>query len=92
MNKPLHKALLPGSVVNGQPATPVSITRGRDVEPSNDARFAALVCAYSQWLTGEHTGVIDPEVLSAFAREISASDLPADRADFLKLVAESLQL
>ncbi len=78
--------------VNGEPATPVSIARSGDNEPSDDARFTALVCAYSQWLAGEQPGMIDAALLSAFSREINSTDLPADRADFLKLVEESLNL
>jgi len=78
--------------VNDQPATPISIARSGYNEPSDDARFAALVCAYSQWLSGEQPGMIDADLLSAFAREIKSTDLPADRTDFLKLVEESLHL
>ncbi|MEO8614583.1 MAG: hypothetical protein ABI600_05530 [Luteolibacter sp.] len=78
--------------VNDEPAAGITITRTGDNEPSNDARFASLVCAYSQWLAGEQAGMIDPDLLSALAREIDSVDLSADRADFLKLVEESLRL
>ncbi len=78
--------------VNGQSATPISIARSGDSEPSDDARFAALVCAYSQWLAGEQPGMIDADLLSAFVREINSTNLPPDRADFLKLVEDSLHL
>ncbi len=78
--------------VNGEPATPVSITRSGDNEPSDDARFAALVCAYAQWLAGSQQGLIDAALLSALSREVSSVDLSADRADFLKLIGESLKL
>jgi len=78
--------------VNGETAAPVSITRSGGNEPSDDARFAALVCAYSQWLAGEQPGMIDASLLSALSREITSKDLSADRADFLKLIEESLHL
>ncbi|MEO5715221.1 MAG: hypothetical protein ABIT37_17210 [Luteolibacter sp.] len=81
-----------GWTVNGEPATTVSIARSGDNEPSDDARFAALVCAYSQWLAGEQSSMIDGDLLSAFSREITSTSLPADRADFLKLIEESLHL
>ena len=78
--------------VNEEPAAGITITRSGDNEPSNDARFASLVCAYSQWLAGEQVGIIDPDMLSALAREIDSVDLPADRANFLKLMDASLHL
>ena len=78
--------------VNEEPAASITITRSGDNEPSNDARFASLVCAYSQWLAGEQAGIIEPDLLSGLAREIDSVDLSADRADFLKLVEESLHL
>lgn len=78
--------------VNDEPAAGITITRSGDNEPSNDARFASLICAYSQWLAGEQSGMIDTDLLSALAREIDSVDLPADRADFLKLMEASLHL
>ncbi len=78
--------------VNEEPAAGITITRSGDNEPSNDARFASLVCAYSQWLAGDQAGMIDSDLLSALAREIDSVDLPADRADFLKLMEASLHL
>jgi hypothetical protein len=78
--------------INGETAPSVQLTLTPDAEPSNDARFAALACAYAQWLTGEIGSLIDAELVSALAREVSADDLPEDRADFLKLVSQSLNL
>lgn len=78
--------------VNGQNAAPVTIARHGDAEPSDDARFAALVCTYAQWLTRESSGLIDTEVLAALARETAAESLPADRMDFLNLIDRSLDL
>lgn len=78
--------------VNDQPAPGVKLARSGDNEPSDDARFAALVCAYAQWLAGEQSGVIDADLLSALAREIASAALPADRAALLNLIDESLRL
>lgn len=78
--------------VNEEPAANIFLTRNPAAEPSNDARFAALVCAYSKWLAGNDRALIDSNLLSAFAREVNAVDLPPDRADFIKLIHESLSL
>ena len=78
--------------VNGEPATNITINRSGDNEPSDDARFAALVCTFAQWLAGEQSGIIDSDLLSAFAREIASSELPAERTDFLNLIDQSLHL
>ena len=78
--------------VNGQTAAPISLVRRSDDEPSDDARFAALVCTYAQWLACEPSGMIDGELLAALARESASETLPADRADFLALINQSLNL
>lgn len=77
---------------NGRNAAPVPLARHGDAEPSNDARFAALVCTYAQWLARDSGGTIDTDLLAALAREIAADDLPADRMDFLTLIDRSLGL
>ena len=75
-----------------QAAPPISLVHKREAEPSDDARFGALVCTYAQWLAGEHAGTIDAEIVSALAREIASATLPAERADFLNLIDRSLHL
>ena len=81
---------------NGPPTTsrapPISLLHKPDAEPSDDARFAALVCTFAQWLAGEQTGSSTPKSLAALARETASATLPADRADFLKLIEQALQL
>jgi hypothetical protein len=79
-------------ITNDQPAPAIALVREADVEPSDDARFAALVCTFSQWLTGDLAGIIDADVVSALARELASSNLPADRAEFLSLIDKSLHL
>lgn len=78
--------------VNGQSAAPVALTRHGAAEPSDDARFAALVCTYAQWLTRDQDGMIDTELLAALAREIASTSLSGDRAEFLSLIDQSLNL
>ena len=61
-------------------------------EPSDDARFAALVCAFGLWLRGEGGGMIDEEVMLALAREVASGRMVADRYDFLNLIDEATKL
>lgn len=78
--------------VAGQAAPTLSLSRSADAEPSDDARFAALVCTYAQWLTGESPELIDADLLTALARECASANLAAERTDFLSLVDQSLKL
>jgi anti-sigma factor RsiW len=73
-------------------APAIALVRKNDAEPSDDARFAALVCTYAEWLAGGQNGVIDAEIVAALAREIASTTLAADRADFLTLIDRSLHL
>jgi hypothetical protein len=75
-----------------KPAPAISLQYKPDAEPSDDARFAALVCTYGQWLAGEQSGLIDKEILAALSRETASATLPPDRADFLKIIDKSLEL
>lgn len=79
-------------ITNDQPAPAIPLVREADAEPSDDARFAALVCTFSQWLTGDLAGIIDADILAALARELASSNLPTDRAEFLSLIDKSLHL
>jgi hypothetical protein len=93
--EPINQSTDLGSLqwsVNDKAAPNVSLVHKSSNEPSDDARFASLVCTYSQWLTGEHAGVLNKELLSALTRETRSDRLPEDRADFIKLVNESLSL
>lgn len=78
--------------VNGEPAAPISLIRKTDAEPSDDSRFAALLCTYGQWLSGDQSGIIDAEILAALAREISSTELAPERHDLLTLIDQSLNL
>ncbi len=77
---------------DGRPAPSISLVRKTDAEMSDDARFAALVCTFAQWLAGEQSALIDQELVAALARENTAPGLPADRADLLDLLDRLLQL
>lgn len=78
--------------VDGEAAAAVPLVRQAAAEPSDDARFATLLCTFAQWLSGEQAGVIDHEIVAALTREIDAPGLPADRADLLTLIREALDL
>jgi hypothetical protein len=77
---------------DGTSSPPLSLLHKPDAEPSDDARFATLVCTYAQWLAGEQAGIIDKEILSALVRENTSATIPPDHADFIKLIATSLNL
>ena len=77
---------------DGTSSPPLSLLHKADAEPSDDARFATLICTYAQWLAGEQAGIIDLEILSALVRENTSATIPPDHADFIKLIATSLNL
>lgn len=78
--------------VNGQDAPAVQLSRRNDTEPSDDARFASLLCTYAQWLAGDQATLIDDVIVAALAREVAADNLPPDRFDLLNLIDQSLNL
>ncbi|MEI7910515.1 MAG: von Willebrand factor type A domain-containing protein [Verrucomicrobiota bacterium] len=78
--------------LNGQPAAAIPISHHLATEPSDDARFASLACAFAQWLAHDQPALIDVELLAALVREIASATLPPDRADLLTLVDQALQL
>ncbi len=93
--EPLNGATSFGSVewtVENKPAPAVSLTRKPDAEPSDDARFASLLCTYAQWLAGDQKEVIDGEIVAALAREVASDSLPPDRFDLLNLIDQTLNL
>lgn len=79
--------------VNQQAAPPITLSRKLDAEPSDDARFASLLCTYAQWLAGDdQAGMIDSEIVAALAREMASDNLPPERYDLLNLIDQSLNL
>lgn len=82
-----------GSLVwsaGGTAAPEIHLLHRTDAAPSDDARLAALICTYSQWLSGEQTELINADLVSALAREITSPALSQERSDFLQLVEKSL--
>lgn len=73
-------------------AAPLPILRKPEAEPSNDARFATLLAAYSLWLTHDQPDQIDTDVVSGLARECAASDLPLNRSELLILISKTIEL
>lgn len=93
--EPSSSATSLGSIewtIDGNPAAAIPINLHLDAEPSDDARFASLVCSYAQWLVHDQPTLIDADLLAALARETASATLPADRTDFLSLIEESLAL
>lgn len=78
--------------VNGKAAPPLQLVRDPGREPSDDARFASLVCAYGLKLRGEGGGMIDDALVLRLAREVSSHSLVADRYDFVSLIEETAKL
>ena len=80
--------------VNGQPADSLALHPPDAEQPvSADARFAALICTFAQWLTRDPATSIDRDMLAAIARQTAATpDLPPERADFLLLIERALKL
>lgn len=78
--------------VDGTAAPTITLVHNRDAEPSNDARFAALVCMFSQWLAHDQPTVIDKEVVAALGRETNSSTQPKERAKFFTLLEKALEL
>lgn len=76
--------------VDGETAPAVPLERDSEKEPSDDARFAALICSYGLWLRGE--GSISDAMLLALAREVAAETVVPDRYDFLELVDQTVKL
>jgi hypothetical protein len=90
-SRDLRLGSLHGSV-GGREVSPLPLVREPEREPSDDARFAALVCAFGLWLRGEGGGTIDEEVMLALAREVASASMVADRYDFLNLIDEATKL
>ncbi len=78
--------------VDGKEAPPLPLVRDPEREPSDDARFASLVCAFGLWLRDEGGGMIDEDLMLALAREVASGGLVADRYDFLNLIDETTKL
>lgn len=78
--------------IGGKEAPSIPLVRDPEREPSDDARFAALVSAFGLWLRGEGGGMIDDTLMLGLAREVAAGSLVADRYDFLNLIDEAVKL
>lgn len=78
--------------VDGTDAPPVALVPDPEKEPSDDASFATLVCAFGLWLRGEDKPAIDDLLVLALAREAASENLVADRYDFITLVDQAVKL
>lgn len=78
--------------VDGEAAPAIPLVGDPEKEPSDDARFAALVGGFGIWLRGEGRESLDGSMVLGLAREISADGMAADRYDFLELVDQAVKL
>jgi hypothetical protein len=78
--------------VAGREAPAVPLLRDPAREPSDDARFASLICAFGLWLGGEDSAMIDDALVLGLARESAAANLAPDRYDLLNLIDEAAKL
>ncbi|MGJ8632973.1 MAG: hypothetical protein ACSHX7_03565 [Luteolibacter sp.] len=78
--------------VHSEPGPPVQLVRDVENEPSDDGRFAALVCIYGLWLKQGADGLIDESMVLGMAREVAAESMVPDRYDFLSLVDETMKI
>lgn len=77
--------------VDGSPAPPLNLDRAPAAEPSDDARFASLLGAFSLWLAKDQPEILDGPVVAGLARECVAEDLSVDRKQALILIAKALE-
>lgn len=77
--------------VDGSAAPPLSLDRTPAAEPSDDARFASLLGAFSLWLAKDQPEILDGPVVAGLARECVSEELSADRKQVLVLIAKALE-
>ena len=78
--------------VDGTAAPAIELVSNPEIEPSDDASFATLICAFGLWLRGEGKPDIDDLLVLALARETASENLVADRYDFLTLVDQAVKV
>lgn len=78
--------------MNGRSAPELVLPMPDENEPSEDAKFAALVSAFALWLGPQAAEGVDAAMVAALARENAVQGLAADRFDFLILIDQALGL
>lgn len=78
--------------VDGGEGPNVELFRDPAKEPSEDAAFAALICAFGHWLADDENAYIDDAMVLGLAREVASGTLVADRYDFLDLIDQAMKL
>ncbi len=78
--------------VDGTEAPAVDLVFNPEMEPSDDASFATLICAFGMWLRGEGKPDVDGLLVLALAREAASESIVADRYDFLTLVDQAVKV
>lgn len=77
--------------VDGSPAPALNLDRAPAAEPSDDARFASLLGAFSLWLAKDQPEILDGPVVAGLARECVSEELSDDRKQALVLIAKALE-
>lgn len=77
---------------NGEDGPIMNLARDPAKEPSEDAAFASLICAFGYWLSGEERAYVDESVVLGLAREVASGTKVADRFDFLDLIDQAMKL
>ena len=77
--------------VDGSPAPSLNLDRAPAAEPSDDARFASLLGAFSLWLAKDQPEILDGPVVAGLARECVSEELSPDRKQALVLIAKALE-
>jgi hypothetical protein len=77
--------------VDGSSAPPLNLDRKPAAEPSDDARFASLLGAFSLWLAKDQPEILDGPVVAGLARECVSEELSADRKQALVMIAKALE-
>jgi len=79
--------------VNGEPAPSLAISARPGRTPSIDARFAAFVCMFSEWLRDPSgDGGIDAEMITTALREVEGDPPAPRRTGFLRVVRRALEI
>jgi len=79
--------------VNGEPAPSLAVAANLRRTPSVDARYAAFVCAFAEWLrepTGE--SAIQPSLIGDLMREVEMDPPASRRVAFLQIVRKALEI
>lgn len=79
--------------VNGEPAPSLAVAANPRRTPSVDARYAAFVCAFAEWLrepTGESH--VQPHLIGSLIQEVEMDPPASRRVAFLQLARKAMEI